>query len=62
MKRELLEKRLSADFQGWISLWYLRESGQYATWRSNKNALEETYWGHYFDNLKEAKADYDRRS
>ena len=63
MKRTLLERKETEDREGFISLYLLhQESSKYATWRSNKETPDNTYWGHYFSSLNDAIKDYNKRS
>lgn len=59
MKRKQLLIKKSADGEGFISLYEL--SLKFVTWRSNKSTPEDTYWGHYYDRLEDAMADFEGR-
>ena len=63
MKRELIKKKVTADYEGYISLYRVFDGGlNFVTWRSNKDTPEETYWGHYFASIVDATKDYTERN
>lgn len=61
MVKTLIERRRNESAECYVGVYKIETEGydpQFATWCSNLESPEDTYWGHYFNNIIEAVADY----
>jgi len=63
MNRELLETA-DIDKELIVVLYYLPDNKYtpWVTWAARRDSPQNTFWGHYFQTLEDAQADFDRRS
>lgn len=60
--RIFIDRKWKVSSGYYVSIYKLEyESSRFATWASNKETPDDTYWGHYFDNIVDAAKDYDER-
>jgi len=63
MNRELLETA-DIDKELIAVLYYLPDNKYtpWVTWAARKDSPQNTFWGHYFQTLEDAQADFDMRA
>ncbi len=62
MERTLIERIWNSRYGYYVSIYKLENEGsKFATWVSNEDTPEDTYQGHYFDNIVSAAKDYNDR-
>jgi len=56
----LQRKKSGGGNEGFISIYKVKE--QFVTWKSDVETPDDTYWGHYFNDLVAAVDDYKKRT
>ena len=64
LDRKLLERKTSADGEGYVSLYMVTKNTgiEFVTWISSKVHPDSTCFGHYFTSVLDAVSDYQGRS